>query len=80
MRSARLNSVQTAAVFSDADANALHVKMVLSEERTEPANCESQADEAHRIGPAASSQSYLLGDKILALAKEIGAQVSHAPS
>ena len=34
-----------------------------------------QADEAYCIGPAASSESYLRGDKIVQLAKSVGAQV-----
>ena len=35
-----------------------------------------QADEAYCIGPAASSESYLRGDKIVRLAKSVGAQVN----
>ena len=37
----------------------------------------SQADEAFRLGPAPASESYLLGDKILNIAKDCGAQAVH---
>ncbi|KZV89146.1 hypothetical protein EXIGLDRAFT_695829 [Exidia glandulosa HHB12029] len=52
--------IRTVAVYSDADAHALHVRL---------------ADEAVYIGPAQSSESYLRMDKIIAAAKKTGAQV-----
>jgi propionyl-CoA carboxylase alpha chain len=51
IKSARLMGIKTVAVYSEADKDALHVDM---------------ADEAVCIGPAASSESYLLVDNILA--------------
>ena len=62
MRTARRLGIPTVAVYSDADRDALHVDM---------------ADEAVRIGPAAASQSYLDIDKIIAAAKETGADAIH---
>lgn len=62
MRSAREMGIATVAVFSEADRNALHVRY---------------ADEAVCIGPAASSQSYLVMDKIIAAAKSTGADAIH---
>lgn len=50
IKTAKKMGIATVAVYSDADANALHVKM---------------ADEAVHIGPAPSSQSYIVIDKIL---------------
>ena len=47
------------AVYSDADAQAMHVKM---------------ADEAVRVGPAPSAESYLMVDKIVQACKDTGAQ------
>jgi len=55
MRTAKEMGIKTVAVYSDADRNAPHVKY---------------ADEAYNLGPAPSSESYLRGDKILALCKE----------
>ena len=52
IRTARRLGVKTVAVYSDADAGALHVAM---------------ADESVRIGPAAVSESYLKGDFIVCL-------------
>src|SRR5690606_30340146 len=60
--SAREMGIKTVAVFSEADRNALHVRY---------------ADEAVCIGPAPSSQSYLLGDKIIEACKLTGAQAIH---
>ncbi len=54
--------VRTVAVYSDADAHAPHVR---------------EADEAVNVGPAPSSQSYLLGDAIIDVAKRYGAQAIH---
>jgi acetyl-CoA carboxylase biotin carboxylase subunit len=62
MRSAREMGIKTVAVFSEADRNALHVRY---------------ADEAVCIGPAASSQSYLVGTKIIEAAKATGADAIH---
>ena len=62
MRSAREMGIKTVAVFSEADRNALHVRY---------------ADEAVFIGPAPSSQSYLVMDKIIKAAKETGADAIH---
>ncbi|XP_058450998.1 methylcrotonoyl-CoA carboxylase subunit alpha, mitochondrial [Malaya genurostris] len=62
MRTAQRLGIQTVAVFSDADERALHVKM---------------ANEAYNIGPPASQQSYLRGDKILEVAKRSGCQAIH---
>ncbi len=62
MRSAREMGIKTVAVYSDADRNALHVRY---------------ADEAICIGPAASSQSYLVSEKIIAAAKNSGADAIH---
>jgi len=62
MKTAKLLGIQTVAVYSDADRNSMHVAM---------------ADQAVRIGPPASGQSYLRGDKILEVAKLTGAQAIH---
>lgn len=62
MRTAKEMGIQTVAVFSEADRDMPFVRY---------------ADEAVCIGPAASNQSYLLGDKIIAVAKERGAQAIH---
>jgi 3-methylcrotonyl-CoA carboxylase alpha subunit len=62
MRTAKDLGIKTVAVYSEADANAQHVKL---------------ADEAYLIGPAASALSYLDTEKILSVAKHSGAQVSN---
>jgi acetyl-CoA carboxylase biotin carboxylase subunit len=62
MRSAREMGIKTVAVYSEADRNALHVRY---------------ADEAVLIGPAPSSQSYLVMDRILQAAKDTGADAIH---
>ncbi|MBB5394877.1 acetyl-CoA carboxylase biotin carboxylase subunit [Mucilaginibacter sp. AK015] len=62
MRSAREMGIKTVAVYSEADRNALHVRY---------------ADEAVFIGEAPSSQSYLVGDKIIAACKQTGAEAIH---
>ncbi|MFM6975371.1 MAG: acetyl-CoA carboxylase biotin carboxylase subunit [Sphingobacteriaceae bacterium] len=62
MRSAREMGIQTVAVYSEADRNALHVRY---------------ADEAVCLGPAPSSQSYLVIDKILDACKQTGAEGIH---
>ncbi|MEL6876889.1 MAG: acetyl/propionyl/methylcrotonyl-CoA carboxylase subunit alpha [Pseudomonadota bacterium] len=62
IRTARAMGVATVAVYSDADAKALHVR---------------QADEAVHIGPSPAAESYLVGKKIIAAAKETGAEAIH---
>ncbi len=62
IRTARRMGIKTIAVYSDADANALHVR---------------QADRAIHIGPAPASESYLIGSRIIAAATESGAQAIH---
>ncbi|MCZ8018164.1 acetyl/propionyl/methylcrotonyl-CoA carboxylase subunit alpha [Novosphingobium sp.] len=62
IRTARQMGIRTVAVYSDADAKALHVR---------------QADEAVHIGPSPACESYLVGDKIIAAAKATGAEAIH---
>ena len=62
MRTAKRMGIATVAVYSDADANTPHVQM---------------ADEAVHIGAAASSDSYLRADRIIAAAKQTGAEAIH---
>jgi len=62
IRACRELGVRSVAVYSDADAKAPHVRA---------------ADEAVNIGPPPSAQSYLLGDVIIAAAKEYGADAIH---
>ncbi|AIJ99401.1 D-ala D-ala ligase family protein [Brucella suis] len=62
IRTACKLGIATVAIYSDADARALHVEM---------------ADEAVRVGPAASAQSYLNVDAIIKAAKETGAEAIH---
>ncbi len=62
MRTARRMGIATVAVYSDADAKAVHVKM---------------ADEAVHIGPSPARESYLVADKILKAAKDTGADAIH---
>ncbi len=62
MRALREMGIGSVAVYSDVDRNALHVRM---------------ADEAVGIGGAASSESYLVVDKILAAAQQTGAEAIH---
>ena len=62
IRTARRMGVATVAVYSEADANARHVRM---------------ADEAVLIGPAAARESYLVASKILEAAKATGAEAVH---
>ena len=61
-RTARRMGIRTVAVFSDADAEALHVET---------------CDEAYRLGPPPPRDSYLRGDRIIAIAKQAGAQAVH---
>ncbi len=62
MRTCRHLGVQTVAVYSDADADALHVSM---------------ADQAVRLGPAPVADSYLRGDLIVQAALDTGAEAIH---
>ena len=62
MRSARSLGIATVAVYSEADAAARHV---------------AEADEALPIGPPAAKESYLVADKIVAAARESGADAIH---
>ena len=62
IKTAKHLGIQTVAVYSDADANAQHVKL---------------ADEAIHIGAAASNESYLRGDKIIQAALTTNAQAIH---
>ena len=62
IRTARQMGVATVAVYSDADAKALHVR---------------SADEAVHIGPSPAAESYLVGAKIIAAAKQTGADAIH---
>jgi propionyl-CoA carboxylase alpha chain len=61
-KTAKRMGIATVAVYSDADRDALHVQL---------------ADEAVRIGPAASAESYLVIDKIIAACKQTGAEAVH---
>jgi 3-methylcrotonyl-CoA carboxylase alpha subunit len=62
IKTARRLGLRTIAVYSEADANALHVRL---------------ADEAVAIGPAPAAQSYLAIDRIIAAAHATGAQAIH---
>jgi acetyl-CoA carboxylase, biotin carboxylase subunit len=62
IRACRTMGIKSVAVFSDADRQAVHVRM---------------ADEAYHIGPASSKESYLVGAKILDVAKRSGAEAIH---
>ena len=62
MRTAKKMGIKTVAVFSTVDRNAPHVKY---------------ADEAVLIGEAPSNQSYLLGDKIIEVAKRLNVDAIH---
>ena len=62
MKTAKAMGIETVAVFSDADADALHVRV---------------ADLAHRLGPAPARESYLDVDRILAAAHATGADAVH---
>src|SRR5712691_2125971 len=62
IRTARRLGIATVAVYSEADAEALHVR---------------EADEAVPIGPAASAESYLRIDRIVDACKQTGAEAVH---
>ncbi len=61
-RTARRMGIQTVAVYSAVDQDAMHV---------------AACDEAHYLGGAAPKDSYLRGDKVLEIAKRTGAQAIH---
>jgi len=62
IRSCREMGIPTAAVYSDADRHSLHVRF---------------ADEAYHLGPPKASESYLLTEKIIRIAKDCGADAIH---
>ncbi|MFM1792316.1 MAG: hypothetical protein RLZZ252_670 [Bacteroidota bacterium] len=62
MRTCREMGIQTVAIYSEADKNAMHVRY---------------ADEAYCVGGPASADSYLRMDKIIELCKQTGAQAVH---
>jgi 3-methylcrotonyl-CoA carboxylase alpha subunit len=62
IRTARRLGIRTVAVYSDADAKALHVRM---------------ADEAVHIGPSPARESYLVGERIIEAARATGAEAIH---
>lgn len=62
IRACRELGLQTVAVYSDADRQSLHVR---------------HADEAYRLGPAPSRDSYLRGDKIIEIAQKCGVGAIH---
>ena len=62
MRTCQRLGIKSVAVYSEADAKAMHVRY---------------ADEAYLLGPSAAKDSYLNGEKIIQVAKEIGADAIH---
>ena len=62
IKTAKKMGIKTVAIYSDADRNALHVKM---------------ADEAVHIGPAPANQSYIVIDKVMDAIKQTGAEAVH---
>ena len=62
MRTCGELGIASVAIYSDADASALHVRM---------------ADEAYRAGPAAAKDSYLQADRIIEIAGQCGADAIH---
>ena len=62
IKTAKAMGIKTVAIYSDADKNALHVKM---------------ADEAVHIGPPPANQSYIVIDKVMEAIKKTGAQAVH---
>ncbi|MFN7597053.1 MAG: biotin carboxylase N-terminal domain-containing protein, partial [Cereibacter sp.] len=62
IKTARRMGIQTVAVYSDADRNALHVRM---------------ADEAVHIGPPPAAQSYIVIDRIMEAVRTSGAEAVH---
>ncbi|PID36712.1 MAG: acetyl/propionyl-CoA carboxylase subunit alpha [Rhodobacterales bacterium] len=62
IKTARKMGIKTVAIYSDADRNALHVKM---------------ADEAVHIGPPPANQSYIVIDKVMEAIRQTGAEAVH---
>ncbi|WP_299848525.1 acetyl/propionyl/methylcrotonyl-CoA carboxylase subunit alpha [uncultured Roseovarius sp.] len=62
IKTARKMGIKTVAIYSDADRNALHVKM---------------ADEAVRIGPPPANESYIVIDKVMEAIRQTGAEAVH---
>jgi len=62
IKTARKMGIKTVAIYSDADRNALHVKM---------------ADEAVHIGPPPANQSYIVIDKVMEAVRKTGAEAVH---
>ncbi|SMC73979.1 acetyl/propionyl/methylcrotonyl-CoA carboxylase subunit alpha [Primorskyibacter flagellatus] len=62
IKTARKMGIKTVAIYSDADRNALHVKM---------------ADEAVHIGPAPANQSYIVIEKVMDAIRQTGAEAVH---
>lgn len=62
MKACRELGITSVAIYSEADKNALHVR---------------RADEAYLIGPSPANESYLNKEKIIKLAKDIGADAIH---
>jgi propionyl-CoA carboxylase alpha chain len=62
IKTARKMGIQTVAIYSDADRNALHVQM---------------ADEAVHIGPPPASESYIVIDKVMEAIRQTGAEAVH---
>src|SRR5438067_1452590 len=61
-RTAKRLGMRTIAVYSQADANALHVR---------------RCDEAHLLGPAPAASSYLAADRLIEIAQRTGAACLH---
>src|SRR4030065_188527 len=62
IRTLKKMGIASVALYSEADAASLHVRL---------------ADEAVLIGPSPAAQSYLVAEKILAVAKQVGAEAIH---
>ncbi len=62
IKTARKMGISTVAIYSDADRNALHVKM---------------ADEAVHIGPPPANESYIVIDKVMEAVRQTGAEAVH---
>lgn len=62
IRTAKQLGISTVAVYSEADRNALHVQL---------------ADEAVYIGPSPAKESYLIGNKVIEVAKGLGVDAIH---
>ena len=62
IHTARAMGIRTIAVYSNADVDALHVRM---------------ADDAVHIGPSPARESYLVGEKIIDAARATGAEAIH---